>query len=94
MTFEREIALGKSRLERPKPYRIVAKRDFGSGPGFWIKGRFVKRGFVVTDGFCNVMPGATWFQEIADAMDALEVWLTYGDSGFWEKWRERREARA
>lgn len=54
------------------PYRIVPKRDFGSGPGFWIKGKFVKSGFVVTDGICNIMPGATWFQTVEEAMQGLK----------------------
>lgn len=58
-------------------YRIVPKRDFGPGPGYWMPnagttGRgnygFVKTGFVVTDGACNVAPGGCWFRTIPDAM--------------------------
>jgi hypothetical protein len=69
-------------------YRIVPKRDFGR-MGFWIEGKWVKTGFVVTDGFCNVMPGATWFRTVADAMAAIRVLEeTKGDSdAFWARMR-------
>ena len=65
-------------------FRIVPKRDF-SGNGFWISGHWVKSGFIVTDGFCNIMPGATWFRSIADAMNALEVFIEVGGNAakFW-----------
>ena len=75
-------------------YRIKPKRDFGSGPGFWLPGAgehgthkygFVKHGFVVTDGLCNIMPGACWFRTVADAMQGLADWLAVdGDAAaFW-----------
>lgn len=76
------------------PYRIVPKRDFGSGPGYWLPnagphgtGRYgyVKHGFVVTDGLCNIMPAAAWFRSIPDAMDALRILIECGGdaSMFW-----------
>lgn len=70
-------------------YRIVPKRDFGTG-FFLINGRQVRQGFVVTDGFCNVMPGATWFQTVADAMRALRILIEVnGDARrFWIAMRE------
>ena len=62
-------------------YHIKPKRDFGNGPGFWCvnagdtgtgKYGFVKSGFVVTDGgIINVMPGATWFRTIREALEAI-----------------------
>lgn len=66
-------------------YRIVPKRDF-SRNGFLINGRWVRHGFVVTDGVCNIMPGATWFQTVAEAMEGLGVWLAAkGDAkAFWK----------
>ena len=66
-------------------YNIQPKRDFGSGKGFFIGGKFVKRGFVVTDGLCNVMPGATWFQTIPHALHAIScLEASRGDSDkFW-----------
>ena len=75
-------------------YRIVVKRDFGKGPGFWLPGAgntgtekygFVKSGFVVTDGVCNVMPGATWFRSIRAALDGIRcLELSEGNSNlFW-----------
>lgn len=72
-------------------YRIVPKRDFGPGPGFLIKGQFVKRGFVVTDGHCNVMPGATWFQSIAESFRAIAILdASGGDSEtFWSMMRRQ-----
>jgi hypothetical protein len=76
------------------PFRIVPKRDFGPGNGFWLPnagdtgtGRygFVKHGYVVTDGACNIMPGATWFRSISEAMEAIEVYCgVHGDADeFW-----------
>lgn len=75
-------------------YRIVAKRDFGNGPGFWINRQWVKTGFVVTDGFCNIMPGAAWFRTVADAMDALAILIEAKHDGptFWNLYRTRKIA--
>lgn len=64
-------------------YKIVPKRDFGGKP-FLINGKTVMRGFVVTDGLCNVMPGATWFQTIPDALRAIGVLMVTGETPrFW-----------
>lgn len=73
-------------------YRIVPKRDFGR-QGFLINGKWIKSGFVVTDGFCNIMPGATWFLSIEDAMRAVRVYATVkGDAQlFWKRIREADE---
>ena len=71
-------------------FRIIPKRDFGSGNGFWIDRQWVKSGFVVTDGICNVMPGATWFQTIPEAMRAIRI-LVEADGNaklFWQRIRE------
>jgi len=89
---------------KPKRYRIVPKQDFGSGPGYWMPGvpggvgtgsyGFVKSGFVVTDGMCNVMPGATWFRTVAEAfagIAALEK--SEGNSDvFWNILQDQRAA--
>ncbi len=72
------------------PFRIVPKRDFGNGPGWWLpnagttgtmKYGFVKSGFVVTDGVCNIMPGACWFRTIPEAMRAIRIYLEVGALG-------------
>lgn len=66
MTMDDHI-FARQCLARGDKFRIVPKRDFGS-TGYLIKGKHVTRGFVVVLGGCNVMPGATWFQTVADAM--------------------------
>lgn len=66
-------------------YRIVPKRDFG-GRGFYVRGGWVRHGFVVTDGLCNIMPAATWFETIPEAMRALDIWIgCHGDAAQWWK---------
>lgn len=70
-------------------FRIVPKRDFGSGKGFYDRGRWIKSGFVVTDGVCNVMPGATWFETVAEAMIGIRVYIAAnGDAAkFWHHYQ-------
>ena len=80
-------------------WRIVPKRDFGIGPGFCIDGKWVKSGYVVTDGFCNVMPGAVWFRTVAQASEALVIYVEVaeevGDSDeFWRRYRAKHPPRA
>ncbi len=55
-------------------YTIRIKRDFGRF-GWWdsTQGRNRKRGVVVTDGFCNVMPGAAWFQSVDEACQGIDA---------------------
>lgn len=69
-------------------YRIVPKRDFPRSygtHGFYDRGCWINHGFVVTDGFCNIMPGATWFETVKQAMHSLEVYVSVnGDAKkFW-----------
>lgn len=66
-------------------YRIVPKLDFGPGPGYLIEGEYVKKGFIVTDGICNIMPGATWFRTIEDAEWGIKAYdMAAGDGReFW-----------
>lgn len=74
--------------------RIVPKRDFGSGKDFWINGKWVKSGWVVTDGICNIMPGATWFQTIGEAIEAAgALYMAKGSAEkFWNIMRAMRKA--
>jgi hypothetical protein len=73
-------------------YRIQRKQDFGP-MGFWIGGEWVRRGFVVTSGGANVMPGATWFRSIAEAMDAIAVLEKTGNGpAFWTELRNKKAA--
>lgn len=64
---------------------ICPKLDFGGQPHL-IKGRSVMSGYVVTDGVCNVMPGACWFETIEQAKHGIDVLIAVrGDSDmFWE----------
>ncbi len=70
---------------RYRTLQIVPKRDFGA-TGFLIKGKMVKKGWVVTDGVCNVMPGATWFTTVPKAKQAIDVLIgVKGDAEmFWD----------
>lgn len=90
----REKLPTKATLDQPLPhpkakrYRtlfIEPKRDFGT-QGFLINGKMVMKGWVVTDGLCNVMPGATWFQTVKKAKFAIDVLIAVrGHAGmFWE----------
>lgn len=68
-------------------YHIKPKRDFGRYGFHLINGEKVSKGFVVTDGgIVNVMPGATWFRSIPDALRAIQVLEDVKGDGklFWE----------
>ena len=76
-------------------FRIEPKRDFGRGKGYLINGKWVKSGFIVTRGGCNIMPGATWFQTVSDAMRAISVYIAADTSDqFWQMLREKKKAAA
>lgn len=84
-----------------KGFRIVVKRDFGSSP-FLIDGMPCIWGYVVTYGpgmeyaGCNAMPGATWFQTVREAKDAIDTHIAVGgeknSDAFWSAWQERKRA--
>jgi hypothetical protein len=76
--------LPDAKAKRYRTLFIVPKRDFGTG--FLIKGKMVKKGWVVTDGTCNIMPGATWFQTVPQAKHAIDTLIAVqGDADmFWE----------
>lgn len=65
---------------------IQPKLDFGGKP-FLINGKSVMEGFVVTGpsqwGTCNVMPGAAWFQTVAEARIGIDVLLDVGNGPAW-----------
>lgn len=69
-------------------HKIEPKRDFGSGKGHLIDGKWVKKGWVVVKSNCNVMPGACWFQTIKEAKHGIDVLIQVGgekNSGaFWD----------
>lgn len=69
-------------------YKIVIKRDFGPY-GYWNPKtrQNEKKGFVVTDGFCNIMPGATWFRTVEEAMGAIRIFDEVGGdaAAFWQR---------
>ena len=51
-------------------YTIQSKADFGRNQQF-IDGERIEMVFVVTKGGVSVMPGATWFRTVDDAMDGI-----------------------
>jgi hypothetical protein len=65
-------------------YKIKVKRDFGPH-GYWNSAtrRNEKTGFVVTDGICNIIPGACWFRTIEEAMDGIRAHMIAGDTQAW-----------
>lgn len=83
-------------LGRPKRYRIKPKRDWPRYGFYDAATRTnIKTGYVVTDGVCNVMPGATWFRTVADAFLAIEVHKVTGDTqAFWAAYDAAKAQRA
>ena len=73
-----------------KGLHIVPKLDFGS-KAFLIDGHFTKHGYIVTDGLCNVMPGAIWFQTVAEAKLGIDIYhltITGKSVKFYEVWHK------
>lgn len=70
-------------------YIIKPKRDFGGSP-FYVNGNQYSRGYVVTDGSCNVMPGATWSESIIGAKALIDCLIESKETGrdFWDILRE------
>jgi hypothetical protein len=50
-----------------KGYEIQPKQDFAP-LGYLHEGRYIKDGYIVVRGGCNVMPDATWFLTIESAI--------------------------
>lgn len=74
------------RTYRYRGHEIKPKLDFGSGKGFLIKRKWVKKGWVVVKDFCNVMPGACWFQSLREARNGIDVLIKVKGNAeaFWE----------
>jgi hypothetical protein len=72
------LAVVRSRIEHGE-FTIVPKRDFGAGPGYYVRGRYVKSGWVVTKNGCNVLPGATWAETPEQALDLLHCYIAAGE---------------
>lgn len=72
-------------------YTVQPKRDFGGKPVL-LDGECIEMGFVVTKGGMNVMPGATWFRTVDDAMDGIAAYIVAeGDAEkFWALMRLTR----
>ncbi len=74
-------------------YFITRKKDFGRSPHL-IDGFFTDYGFTVGDGpLTNSMPGATWFQTVAEAKQGIDDLIAAEAAGvnFWF-YRKRRKA--
>lgn len=65
-------------------YQIVPKQDFGPY-GYYDadERKMIRDGFVVTDGICNVMPGASWFRTKQEAEIGIVALKLVGDSPDW-----------
>ncbi len=63
-------------------FTVEPKRDF-VGSGFYINGKFTKRGYVVVKDGCNAMPGATWFHTIESAKEAIDILIDVGGEDIW-----------
>lgn len=70
-------------------YHIKVKRDFGRYGYYDSKTRRnIRTGYVVTDGHCNIIPGACWFKTIEDAFIGIEAHRITGDAvAFYEVYR-------
>lgn len=64
---------------RYRGYVIVIKRDWGTY-GWWCstQRRLRRRGVVVTDGTCNVIPGAGWFESVRHACIGIDALVNVG----------------
>ena len=59
-------------------FKIEQKRDFGEY-GYLIPGKgLVKTGYVITDGRCNVMPGASWAITPSVARKMIDAYIAAG----------------
>ena len=77
-------------------YKIVVKRDFPRSygkVGFYDNGKWISSGFVVTDGICNVMPGATWFRTVEQAVIAITILekVKHDADAFWTEIRKNKQ---
>ena len=72
-------------------FTVEPKRDFGPS-GFYIGGKFIKHGFVVTKNGYNAMPGATWFLSVDDAKHAIDTFIDVNGNAdkFWQRQLERK----
>lgn len=60
-------------------YTIVTKQDWGKSRGHYIDGFYVRTGYIVTDGICNIVPGAGWFQTPSKARTWIDDAIARGD---------------
>ena len=72
-------------------YKIEPKLDFGKYP-YQGAGYVCSKGYVVTDGICNVMPGATWSQDVIGAKVMIDTLIESKETGndFWDLLREKQ----
>ncbi len=58
-----------------KNYRGLAiepKKDFGT-VGFFLDGKYVKKGWLICKGMCNIVDGAGWFTTINKAKEYIDL---------------------
>ena len=74
-----------------KGHTVQPKLDF-TRDGYWVHGKIITHGWVVCKDGYNVMPGATWFESIREAKEALNVLLRVECDAkrFWEAMQPKR----
>lgn len=73
-------------------HEIKPKRDFGE-TGYFIDGKYVKKGWNVVKDGCNIMPGATWFQTVQEAKESIDLLIAVKGNAeeFWRRVDDDRE---
>ncbi|AOG03335.1 hypothetical protein [Bosea sp. RAC05] len=72
-------------------HQIRAKKDFADFVGYH-RGFYFSEAYVVLKDGINVMPGACYFSNVADAEMAIDIKLDVSPDRFWETVRAVQEA--
>lgn len=72
-------------------YKIQPKLDFG-GQSYQGAGYIHSKGYVVSDGCCNVLPGGTWSHDVVGAKVMIDSLIESKETGkkFWDILREKQ----
>ena len=73
-----------------KGYTIVPKRDFGN-TAYQDRGNVTRRGYLVIQNHCNIMPGGAWFKSVLEAKVGIDILIDSQTTGqnFHELYRAR-----
>lgn len=72
-------------------YIIQPKLDMGRTSWF-SNGNQINRGYVITDGTCNIMPGGTWAHSVLEAKVMIDIYIESAgiSEEFWNLLREKQ----